>query len=394
MTNVTDLRPDPPSSLRVGVLCHSSVGGSARVAAELARELVGRGHEVHLFARSVPALLSEGSGVALHTVHSSAELDPKLDVTWTPTDLAALSALATEVCRTRRLDVLHFHYALPFAQVVVKAQARLGADGPAVVGTLHGTDVSRAARRRLSMLDALDAVTTVSHYQAQRAMHELGLARVPLVIPNTIDLCRFHPAPALVEPPRAPRILHVSNFRAIKDPVRVAQAFAAVRRRLDAHLWLVGDGDQMPAVRTILDAAGVARDVRELGLRTDVDTIYGACDVAVLTSREESFSLVALEAAACGVPVIAPRVGGLPELVVDGVTGLLFDGDDASEPAASIVQLLTDGARRLEMGRAAAAHARAYSHEEGIPRYERIYRQVVHDRAQRPLAASGALSAV
>jgi len=390
---VTDSRPDTEPELRIGLLCHSSVGGSARVAAELGRELGRRRHDVHLITRFPPALLRRDSSVVVHTLHTEAELSPRLDVVWSAGEQAAFVEFAADVCRAHRLDVLHFHYGLPFAEVADAVRRRLDGNAPAIVGTLHGTDVARETRPRLTMLDSLDAVTTVSYDHARRALTDLALDRRPQVIPNTIDPSRFHRAAAPPTRRRPPRILHVSNFRAVKDPERVARAFAAVRRRHEARLWLVGDGEEMPAVRAVLRAAGVSGDVLELGLRTDVESIYNRCDIVVLTSRQESFSMVALEAAASGVPVVAPAVGGLPEIIRDGRTGLLYDLADNDEPARSILRLREDDRARAAMGRAAWRLARAFSHDLGVPRYERLYRDVLEQRRREPASLPGALAA-
>jgi glycosyltransferase involved in cell wall biosynthesis len=174
----------------------------------------------------------------------------------------------------------------------------------------------------------------------------------------------------------------VSNFRSVKDPARLARAFVEVRRQRSADLWLVGDGDEMPAVREILAGGEAIADVHLFGLRTDVERLYPKADVVVLTSRAESFSLVALEAAASAVPVVAPRVGGLPEVVLDGVTGLLYEHADPAEPARTLLRLLNDRDLHASMGAAAARHAQEFSHERGVEQYEDLYGELLDRRGR------------
>ena len=369
--------------MRIGLLCHSSVGGSVNVAVDLARGLSRRGHDVHVFSPTAPpGLDSKRDRVRLHTLGAACALDPRLRTEWSDRERAAFVELLCAAGQRHTLDVLHFHYALPFAEIALAAQRRLGGAAPVVVGTLHGTDVDAGRDRQLaSVLEGVDALTTVSRSHAALAMRELGLNRRPRVVINSIDLRRF----SALQPPsargRVPRVLHVSNFRAVKDPARLARTFVEVRGGCACELWLVGDGEEMPHVKAILSAGGVMDDVALLGLRTDVESLYPHADVVLLTSRRESFSLVAIEAAACGVPVIAPRVGGLPEVVVDGRTGLLYDAADPAQPAAALRRLLGDGPLRAAMGAAAARHARRFSHDHGVERYERLYREVLRERA-------------
>jgi len=270
---------------------------------------------------------------------------------------------------------------------------RLGAACPRLIMTLHGTDVTSCGRDRRRgravgrALAALDGLTTVSDSHARLSAEVFGLDRLPEVIPNFVDLRHFRPRPGLPFRIRSrlhqrPRIAHVSNFRAVKDPESVARVFARVRERLDAELWLVGDGDGMTSVRSILRAAGVERDVRYFGLRREIHRVLRRSDVLLLTSRTESFCLAALEAAACGIPVVAPCVGGLPEVVMDEETGLLFDPGDEGEAADAILRLVADTDLRSAMCAAATRRARLFSSEVIVGRYVRLYREVLQRDAR------------
>lgn len=358
--------------MRIGLLCHRGVGGSTRLAVDLAGNLASRGHDVHLFARTAPFGVAGGGGLRVHTLGTAEAACPELDVAWRGEDLDALAEMVAGV----ELDVLHYHYAVPFAAVARAVVARLGSAAPVTVGTLHGTDVTVFGRKRFAhtlatQLSATDALTTVSRSHALLATRLFGLACPPLVVPNFICFDRFPPvAPAHG---RRARIAHVSNLRAVKRPGAMARIFAEVRRRADAELWLVGDGDGRAAVDEILRRAGADRDVVRFGVRFDLEAILPHADALLLTSRTESFSLAALEAAACALPVVAPRVGGLPEVVRDGVTGLLHRPGDDRAAMRALVGLLADPGLRVRMGAAARERAAELSAAAVVPRYVELY---------------------
>lgn len=311
-----------------------------------------------------------------------------LDADWGPEEQHLFLSGLVDVVARERLEVVHFHYAVPFAFLVRGLQEALGGRAPAVVGTLHGTDVTGygqdplIAGRLAGAFERLDALTTVSGNHAMLAAETFGLPAPPPVIPNFVDLARFHPVRSAGDGGRGrpPRIVHVSNFRPVKDPVAAARIFLGIRERTHAKLWLVGDGPEMPAVRRVLEEGNAGRDVVAWGLRRDVSAIVARADVLLVTSRAESFCLAALEAMACGVPVLASRVGGLPELVVDGETGCLFPPGDLASAVELGVRLLLEPAVGRRLGLNATARARRFAAGPVTMRYERLYRQVVGAR--------------
>jgi L-malate glycosyltransferase len=376
--------------LRIGLICHRGVGGSTRVAVGLAVELARRAHEVHLFTRSAPLGMSAIPGASLHTIsNGSSPVTASLDDGWCDDDLERLTDRIVEVVEESALQALHFHYAVPFVRVLPEVRRRLGDRSPVLVGTLHGTDVREQARfapgpnALTGALAKLDAITTVSRSQAALAVRALRLPHRPQVIPNFVDTARFHPGNGRAPDPDAARIVHVSNFRRVKDPRAVARIFIELRRRKRATLWLVGDGEELAPVEAMLDDAGVAEDVRRFGLRLDVESILPAADALLLTSRTESFSLVALEAAACGVPVVAPRVGGLPEVVSHGRTDHLYEPGDEAAAVRALTHLLGAPAVRQRMGRAAVEQARRFAPARVVPRYEMLYGRLLQRAVRR-----------
>jgi N-acetyl-alpha-D-glucosaminyl L-malate synthase BshA len=382
--------------MRVGLLCHSGIGGSVRIACALASELARRGHDVHVMAQRPPvADWLKDTGVFVHTLFPpvNGRLPLGMNVDWSNDEQAEFRALVAGVARSERLQVLHAHYAVPFAHVAASLARGLGDSGPVTVATLHGTDVSihgrEPAQRRLlsENLRALDAVTTVSYDHARLARHLFALPEPPLVIPNFIDVTRFKPTQSAHR--GRPRIVHVSNFRGVKDPRSLADVFLAVRERIDAELWLVGDGPSLPALSEMLSKARAEEAVRFFGATTDVATILGEADLLLMTSVVESFCVAAAEAMACGIPVVATRVGGLAEVVRDGTTGHLFPVGAHADAVDAVAELLARPWLRRKAGRAARRQAARFAGERIVPRYERLYRGLV-DRGEtdyRPVRA-------
>lgn len=371
--------------MRIGILCHASCGGSTQVAVGMANELYRRGHNVHLFAQTLPIGRRCANGVEVHTPPAT----PQSRSAWSPCDLhidwsegerRLYLECIYKVVATKRLDVLHFHYALPFVFLALELRDRLGWRAPALCGTLHGTDVSvhgRDPRRRPRLeaaLKELDAVTTVSRSHAQLAQAVFRLTAPPIVIPNFVDTAVFRPLPAGVN--GRPRLVHVSNFRPVKRSTDVARIFIGLRRTMDAELWLVGEGEQMRETMALLHVAGLAEDVRHFGLRDDVGQLVCHADLKVVTSDAESFCLAALEAMACGVPVLATRVGGIPEVVEDGRTGFLYTPGKIPEAVALAKAILVHPHRHRAMSAAAVRRAARFGVTKAASAYERLYLQL------------------
>jgi L-malate glycosyltransferase len=386
--------------MRIGLMCLAGFGGSARIATQLAVELSHRGHSVHLFSRTPP--FDDGNyhndRLTLHTVAPIRESDLHpawLHVHWPARDYRLFLTGILDCIATTGLDVLHFHYGVPFAFIAAEVRAQLGWATPALVGTLHGTDVSIYGRdpiitpRLAQVLPGLDALTTVSHNHAQLAAELFNLSAPPQVVPNFIDLAQFQSVSAKRLNDR-PKIVHVSNFRPVKDTPAVARIFTEIRRRMDAELWLIGEGPEMDQVKAILRQGGVERDVRYWGLQHEVGPILAQADLLLMTSRAESFCLAALEAMACGVPVLASNVGGLPEVVRDGETGYLFPLDEPDLAVRLAVELLSNPAQHRRMRRAAVRRAAEFGAQQIVPRYEALYQSLLQ-RYALPVAAVAAV---
>jgi L-malate glycosyltransferase len=379
--------------MRIGQVAHASVGGSTRVAVELGRILAGRGHAVHFFAAKQVAGVPTRA-ITTHWLDARANggLSPRLDTDWPERRVNGFVELLAAEASRAGLDVLHFHYGLPFAEVAARLRRVLGDECPALVMTLHGTDVSvvDAARERAlnQALASVDVLTTVSASHA--SLIEQRLDTSPAVIPNFVDLERFRPGGLAARRwpgRRRPRIAYVSNFRPVKNSAAAAHVFASVSRRVDAELWLIGDGELLPSVRDALRDHGVLDRARFCGLRIDVHRFLPRTDLLLVTSHTESFGLAALEALACGLPVVAPDVGGLPEVVAHGTTGLLFEPGNEASAANAVHTILSDVSLLAAMRTAARLRARSFASDAVVGRYEQLYRGAAGHAEREPLLA-------
>jgi|WetSurMetagenome_2_1015567.scaffolds.fasta_scaffold51283_3 L-malate glycosyltransferase len=372
--------------LRIGILCHSSLGGSARIATELAMGLAERGHIVHLFARTIPFGFGNVSNdIHLHIITSQPENNlpsAELQIDWQDKEFDAYLSEVMKVAPS--LDVLHFHYAVPFAYVAAEVKRRLGKACPLLVGTLHGTDVSIHGRdpvrgpQLMRALQNVDVLTTVSISHADLSTDIFGLVTQPQVIQNFVDLEKFHPrgeGAFRLNAQHRPRIAHVSNFRDVKQPQVMAEVFMKIREKMNSELWLIGDGPEMERVKNIFRQNDMDDDVRYWNMQYEVGGLLAQTDLLLLTSRMESFCLAALEAMACGVPVVASRVGGLAEVVMDGKTGLLFDLDQPDQAVQLALGLLSDPEQYSRMSVSSFRQAGNYDRRNGVLNYEELYLQ-------------------
>jgi len=367
--------------LRIGVACFSTFGGSGVIASEIGMSMARRGHRVAFLSDRPPARLDLSCpGISFHTV---AALDYPVPAQ-SSYDLA-LAAEMIEVAQRERLDLLHVHYAVPHALGAYLARQVLGAAAPKILTTLHGTDVTRigvdpkfSSLTRLAVL-AGDGITAPSRWLAEQAYRQLGLPRATTieVIPNFVDTHRFRPARS--KSVAGEKVLvHVSNFRPLKRVEDVVRIFARVRGEIPTRLHLVGDGPERPRVEALIDSLALAGEVKFFGEGVDVADVLQASHVFLLPSETESFGLGALEAMACGVPVVASNVGGLPEVVLDGETGFLAPVGDVEAMAKRVRRLLSDGDLHARMSRAARDRAEAqFQLEPAVARYQAAYRRII-----------------
>ena len=384
------------SPLTLGVVCFPSLGGSGIVATELATGLARRGHRVHVIASALPSrALPACERLFFHEV--SAASYPPLDQA--PYALALASGLV-QIAEDHGLDLVHAHYAVPHATSAYLARQVLGRRAPRVVTTLHGTDVthlgSEPSYRAITRFAVLrsDGITVPSEFLKHEAYRLLGLppARPIEVIPNFVDTEHFTPAAARDrgrfdeaftdaggDPADrgAPVLFHVSSFRAVKRVTDLVEVLAGLRRQAPARLMLVGDGPERGRLMQRARELGVARSICLLGARADFVDYLRHADAFVLPSESESFGVAALEALSCGVPVVAYRVGGLPE-VVDDASGRLVEPFEVEGLVRAALEVVGDEAKRDAMGRAARHRVEErFRREPALARYESHYRAVL-----------------
>jgi len=376
--------------VKIGITCYPTYGGSGAVATELGIALAGRGHEVHFISYEHPFRLPHFlPRVYFHEV--SIGNYPLFE--YPPYDLA-LAVRMHDVVLAHELDLLHVHYAIPHATSAWIAKEMLREQGRAlpVVTTLHGTDItivgqdhSYQAITKFS-IERSDRITAVSQWLKDETTRAFGCSDCLIeVIPNFVDPIVFDRARYGNELRQElgggrPVLMHISNFRPVKRVVDVIRVFARVRAQNDCVLVMVGDGPDRHAAEEEARRLGVAADVRFLGKIDTVAPLFAAADVYVFPSESESFGLSALEALASGVPVVAARVGGVPEVVCDGVTGALLPLGDV-EGMAQAVRGFLDPGRWSEASAAAAADARArFATSDVVARYERLYADAMDGR--------------
>jgi L-malate glycosyltransferase len=375
--------------MNIGIVCYASVGGSGIVATELGKALALRGHQVHFVSTETPFRLGEfQAGLTFHQV-----LTPTYPLFREPQYLLSLANKLVQVSREYELDVIHAHYAIPHATAAFLAQQVLASARtvrvPRVVTTLHGTDITLVGSDpSYSEIVAFsiaqsNRVTAVSESLRRSTIAELGVANAIEVIPNFLD-CSIHrkvPRPELRHrftggDPAARIVIHVSNFRPVKRIDAVLRIFDRIRRQVPAHLLLVGDGPELGPAYRLARELGIAPLMHAVGAQEEVLPLLSISDVFLLPSTQESFGLAALEAMACEVPVVASRVGGIPEVIEDGATGFLHDLDDIDGMSASAVRLLTDGSLHAQMAAAACRRVREhFCAERVVPMYERCYEE-------------------
>jgi N-acetyl-alpha-D-glucosaminyl L-malate synthase BshA len=394
--------------MNIGIVCYASVGGSGVVATELAHALAQRGHEVHLISSDLPFRWRSGvRGLSFERVDT-----PAYPLFRHPEYLLALTNTIVRLARRRSLDIVHAHYAVPHAtaaylahQILSTSRRRRSDDGEAALGarlqedanglrtvtTLHGTDITlvgsdHSYRQVVAFsIEQSHGVTAVSESLKRDTLKSLAIERDVRVIPNFLDCTGYRrlSSPALREyfcPTGIDEalVVHVSNFRPVKRVRVVFEIFRRIRAEAGARLVMIGDGpDRADLEREVADQ-GFSDVVDFVGEQPDLVPWLSAADVFLLPSSQESFGMAALEAMACELPVVASRIGGLPEVIEDGVTGYLCELNDVETMAQRAVALIRDPSLRERIGRAAAEHVRTYFCEDIIvPLYEKFYEEVI-----------------
>jgi L-malate glycosyltransferase len=377
--------------MRIGITCYPTYGGSGVVATELGIELAAIGHEVHFISYSQPFRLNgRDTGIFYHEVPVSNY--PLFE--FPPYDLALASRMA-EVAEFYDLDLLHVHYAIPHSVSALLARQMLASRGRRLpfVTTLHGTDITLVGLDRSYLpitryaIQESDGVTSISQYLRDKTLADFGVTRDIAVVTNFVncnvyDFIRDEAARAesrlgFAQPGEA-ILMHLSNFRPVKRVTDVVKVFAKLNKEVPAQLVLVGDGPDRSAAEWLAHDLGIHGRIHFLGKQERVNELLPLADLMMMPSEMESFGLAALEAMACKVPTIATRVGGVPELIDDGVTGLLFSVGDVDAMARGAIDLLRNPDRLNEMREAGRRTAqRRFCSTLVIPQYVEFYESLL-----------------
>lgn len=371
--------------MRIGITCYPTYGGSGVVATELGLELAARGHDVHFISYAMPVRITEASG-RIHFHEVEVVNYPLFDH---PPYTLSLATQMYNVAHQESLDVLHVHYAIPHSVSAYLARAMSNRHRLPFITTLHGTDITLVGMDRSYLpitafaIEQSDGITAISDYLRQVTLREFKIQHPIDVIPNFVNCDVFQPAAdhlkrAEFAPHGESLLVHLSNFRPVKHVLDVVDIFDRVQKEIPAKLMMIGDGPDRAAAEWQARERGIQEKVIFLGKQNAVHELLNLADVLLLPSELESFGLAALEGMASGVPAVCSRVGGVPEVIRDGLEGYLESVGDVPAMAARTLEILTTPGKREAMGKAARLRATStFCSTKIIPLYENLYQHVL-----------------
>ncbi len=386
--------------MKIGITCYPTYGGSGVVATELGIELAARGHDIHFITYSQPFRLT-GREARIHFHEVAVSNYPLFE--HPPYDLALATRMA-EVADFYELDLLHVHYAIPHSVSAVLARQMLQTQPLSarsrylpIITTLHGTDITLVGLDPSYLpitrfgIEQSDGVTAISAHLRERTEVAFSTRNPIEVICNFVNCDVYVRDPekvAALRPLYAAAeerlLVHLSNFRPVKRVQDAVEVFARVAREIPARLMLIGDGPDRSLAEHLARQHRVQDRIHFLGKQDNVSELLPLADLMLMPSEMESFGLAALEAMACSVPTIGTRVGGVPELIEDGVNGCLFTVGDVDGMTRAALALLRD----TERLRLIAANGRRTAQDHFcasrvIPLYERYYEEVLRRKPRR-----------
>ena len=373
--------------MRIAIVCYPTFGGSGVVATELGLELARRGHEIHFITYSQPVRLALlNPNVHYHEVNV-----PEYPLFhYQPYELA-LSSKLVDMVKLYKIEVLHVHYAIPHAYAGYMAKQMLkdeGIDIP-MVTTLHGTDITLVGNHPFYKpavtfsINKSDYVTSVSQSLKEDTLKLFNIKNEIQVIPNFIELDKIKkedksPCQRSVMANDEERIItHISNFRKVKRIPDIIAIFNKIQKEIPAKLMMVGEGPEKEKAEQLCRELGIQDKVIFFGNSNEIDTILCQTDLFLLPSKTESFGLVALEAMACGVPVISSNAGGLPEVNKDGFSGYLSEVGDVDSMANNALKILKNQSDLDQFKKNALINAQQFDIKKILPLYEDLYQRAI-----------------
>lgn len=373
--------------MKIAIVCYPTFGGSGVVATELGLELARRGHEIHFITYSQPVRLALlNPNIHYHEVHV-----PEYPLFhYQPYELA-LSSKLVDMVKLHNIELLHVHYAIPHAYAGYMAKKMLKEQGIKIpmVTTLHGTDITLVGNHPTYKpavsfsINHSDVVTSVSQNLKDETYRLFDIKRDIKVIPNFIEIdknrmdenSQCHRSMMATETQKI--ITHISNFRKVKRIPEVIRIFFEIQKEIPAKLMMVGDGPERVPAERLCDELGISEKVIFFGNSSEIDEILCFSDLFLLPSETESFGLAALEAMACGVPVISSNTGGLPEVNKDGYSGYLGNVGDIKDMAQKAISVLSDDNKLFEFKSNALKVAQEFDIQNVMPQYEELYRKAL-----------------
>lgn len=376
--------------MKIAIVCYPTFGGSGVVATELGLALAEQGHEIHFITYKQPVRL-ELLSKNIHFHEVSVPVYPLFH--YQPYELA-LSSKLVDMVKLHKIEVLHVHYAIPHAYAGYMAKKMLEEDNIFIpmVTTLHGTDITLVGNHPFYKpavtfsINNSDVVTSVSKSLKEDTLHLFNIKKEIHVVPNFIDIpkkinqytdCQRD----LMAEPNERIITHVSNLRPVKRVRDVIEIFNRIQQKIPAKLIIVGEGPEREASEDLCAKMGIEEKVLFLGNSNEVDKILCFTDLFILPSEKESFGLAALEAMACGVPVISSNTGGLPEVNIHGVSGFLSEVGNVDEMAENALKILATDESLAQFKKQAIEAAMIYDTKKIVPLYEKLYEEAIQKTA-------------
>lgn len=370
--------------MKIVIVCYPTFGGSGVVATELGLYLVKKGYEIHFITYKQPVRIQNlTQGLHFHEVHV-----PTYDLfKYQPYELA-LSSKIVDVVKKYKIDMLHVHYAIPHAYAAYMGKKMLEDEGIQIpmITTLHGTDITLVGSHPFYKkavqfsINHSEYVTAVSQSLKEDTERLFDITTQIKVIPNFIDVekFKFKTVPCekgQIAPDDQLVITHISNFRPLKRVIDVLKTFKIVNEQLNVKLLMVGDGPEKERAMRHCRSHNMEDAVLFLGKSNQIDEILCFSDLFLLPSEQESFGLAALEAMVHRVPVVCSDVGGLPEVIENGVSGFLCPLGDVNAMAEKAIHILEDPERHKGFKEQAYESSKKFDIQEVISHYESLYRE-------------------
>jgi len=375
--------------MKIAIVCYPTFGGSGVVATELGLELARRGHEIHFITYSQPVRLALlNPNVHYHEVNV-----PEYPLFhYQPYELA-LSSKLVDMVKLYKIELLHVHYAIPHAYAGYMAKQMLKNEGInlPMITTLHGTDITLVGNHPFYKpavtfsINKSDYVTSVSQSLKDDTLKLFKIKNKIKVIPNFIELDKVKKDPlapchrSVMAKENERIITHISNFRKVKRIPDIIKIFYNIQKEMPAKLMMVGDGPEKERAEALCMELGIHDKVIFFGNSNEIDKILLLTDLFLLPSETESFGLAALEAMACGVPVISSNSGGLPEVNFDGISGYLSNVGNVDEMAANAIKILKDDDVLKQFKENALEVAKKFDIQNILPKYEALYQRAIDD---------------